>query len=96
MKKMRYLEASSSLHSNASRTNEFEDPCKELWRKHRALRVLKFQDRFHHRSKTNITLLFGVRFRQIQTRWKGNFVHYAMESSLDILSVMDIKEKFME
>jgi hypothetical protein len=27
---------------NASRTNVFEDLCKELWRKHRALRVLKF------------------------------------------------------
>jgi hypothetical protein len=34
MKKMRYSEASSSQHSNASRTNEFEDPYKELWRKH--------------------------------------------------------------
>jgi hypothetical protein len=32
-KKMRYQEAPSSYHSNASRTNEFEDPCKELWRK---------------------------------------------------------------
>jgi hypothetical protein len=30
MKKMRYPEAPSSYHSNASRTNEFEDPCKEL------------------------------------------------------------------
>jgi hypothetical protein len=30
MKKIRYSEASSSCDSNASRTNEFEDPCKEL------------------------------------------------------------------
>jgi hypothetical protein len=34
MEKMRYPEAPSSYHSNASRTNKFEDPCKELWRKH--------------------------------------------------------------
>jgi hypothetical protein len=34
MKKMRYSEAPSNYHSNASRTNEFEDLCKELWRKH--------------------------------------------------------------
>jgi hypothetical protein len=34
MKKMRYSEAPSSFHSNTSRTNEFEDPCKELWKKH--------------------------------------------------------------
>jgi endo-1,4-beta-D-glucanase Y len=33
-KKMRYPESPSSYHSNASRTNKFEDPCKELWRKH--------------------------------------------------------------
>jgi hypothetical protein len=34
MKKMRYSEVPSSCHSNASRTKKFEDPCKELWRKH--------------------------------------------------------------
>jgi hypothetical protein len=79
MKKMSYLEAPSSCHSNTSRTNEFEDPCKELWRKHQALRVLKFQDRFHHRSKTDVTLLYEVRFGQIKTRWKTNFVHCAIE-----------------
>jgi hypothetical protein len=45
------------------------------------LRVLKFQDRFHHRSKTDITLLSGVQFGKINTRWKGNFVHSEMELS---------------
>jgi hypothetical protein len=60
------------------------------------LRVLKFQDRFHRRSKTDITLLSGVRFGQIKTRWKGNFVHCAMEEILGILSVLEIKEKFVE
>jgi hypothetical protein len=30
MKKMRYSEYPSSFHSNESRTNEFEDPCREL------------------------------------------------------------------
>jgi hypothetical protein len=34
MEKMRYPEAPSSYHSNASITNKFEDPCEELWRKH--------------------------------------------------------------
>jgi hypothetical protein len=71
-------------------------PCKELWRKHLALRILKFQDRFHHRSKTDVTLLFEVRFEQIKTRSKENFVNYAMEYILGILSVLDIKENFME
>jgi hypothetical protein len=79
MKKMRYSKAASGFHSNTSRTNEFEDPCKELWRKHSVLRVLKFQDRFHRRSKTDITLLSGGRFGQIKTRWKENFVNCAME-----------------
>jgi hypothetical protein len=79
MEKMRYPEAPSSYHSDASRTNEFEDLCKELWRKHKALRVLKFQYKFHRRSKTDGTLLSGVRFGQIKTRWKGNVVHSAME-----------------
>jgi hypothetical protein len=30
MNKMRYSEDPSSCHSNESRTNEFEDPCREL------------------------------------------------------------------
>jgi hypothetical protein len=60
------------------------------------LRVLKFQDRFHCRSKTDVTLLSEVRFGQIKTRWKENFVHYAMEYILGILYVLDIKEKIME
>jgi hypothetical protein len=37
--------------------------------------------------------LSGVGFGKIKTRWKGNFVHYAVEWSLGILSVLDIKEK---
>jgi hypothetical protein len=33
MDKIGYPEAPSSYHSNTSRTNKFEDLCKELWRK---------------------------------------------------------------
>jgi hypothetical protein len=43
------------------------------------LHVLKFQDRFHRRSKTDITLLSKVRFGQIKTHWKGTFMHCAIE-----------------
>jgi hypothetical protein len=33
MEKMKYSEVPLSYHSNASITNKFEDPSKELWRK---------------------------------------------------------------
>jgi hypothetical protein len=56
----------------------------------------KFPDRYHCQSKTDVILLSGVRFGQIKTRSKENFVHCAMEQSLGILSVMYIKEKYME
>jgi hypothetical protein len=42
------------------------------------------------RSKTDVTLLSVVRFGQIKTRWKDNFVIFG------ILSVLDIKEKIHE
>jgi hypothetical protein len=89
-------EAPWIFHSNASRTNEFEDPCKELWRKHWVLHILKFQDRFHHWGKMDVTLLFKVRFGKLKTCWKGNFVHCVMEYSLGYFLFWTLKRKIME
>jgi hypothetical protein len=42
-------------------------------------RTTKGSHKFHRRSKTDVTLLSGVRCGKIKTRGKGNFVHCAMD-----------------
>ena len=44
----------------------------------------------------DITLLFGINFGQIRTRWKEKFIHFAMEQCFSICSVLEIKRKIRE
>ena len=56
-------EAPSSADSNASKIDKFEDPYKEIWQKHWALRGLKSAlDRLQRWSKTGIAHSIGVRW----------------------------------
>ena len=44
-------------------------------------------------DKMDITLLFGINFGRIRTRWKGKFVHFAMEQCFSTGSVLEIERK---
>ena len=76
-----YSEAPSNSHSNAFKINEFEDPYKEIWKEHWTLRVLKF---------------VGINFGRMKTRWKGKFMHFAMEQCFSTCSVLEIERKIRE
>ena len=54
------------------------------------------RDRLQRLDKMNITLLFGINFGRIRTRWKGKFVHFAMEQCFSICSVREIERKIHE
>jgi hypothetical protein len=61
-------EAPSSINSNASKINKFEDFYKEIWQKHWALCSLKSAlDILQCWSKTGITHLIGVHWGWIKT-----------------------------
>ena len=47
-------------------------------------------------DKIDITLLFGISFGRMRTRWKGKFVHFAMEHCFSTGSVLKLKEKFVK
>ena len=47
-------------------------------------------------DKMDITLLFGINFGRIRTRWKGKFVHFAMEQCFSTFSVLEIERKIHE
>jgi hypothetical protein len=64
-------EAPSSAGSNASKIDEFEDPCKGIWQKHWVMCSLKSSlDRLQRRSRTGITHWIGVRHGWINTYGK--------------------------
>ena len=54
------------------------------------------QGRLQRWDKMDITLLFGINFGQIRTRWKGKFVHFAMEQYFSIGSILEIERKIRE
>ena len=54
------------------------------------------RDRLQCWDKMDITLLFGINFGQIRTRWKEKFVHFAMEQCFSICSVLEIERKIRE
>ena len=47
-------------------------------------------------EEMDITLLFGINFGRIRTRWKEKFVHFAMEQCFSICSVLEIERKIRE
>ena len=51
------------------------------------------QGRLQRWDKMDITLLFGINFGQIRTRWKGKFVYFAMEKYFSTGSVLEIERK---
>ena len=53
------------------------------------------RDRLQHWDKID-TLLFGINFGQIRTRWKEKFVHFAMEQCFSTGSVLEIERKIRE
>ena len=44
----------------------------------------------------DITLLFGINFGQIRTRWKEKFMHFAMEQYFSTGSVLEIEKKIVK
>ena len=56
----------------------------------------EIRNRLQRWDKMDITLLFGINFGRIRTRWKEKFVHFAMEQCFSICSVLEIKIKIRE
>ena len=53
------------------------------------------RDRLQRWDKMDTTLLFGINFGRIRTRWKGKFVHFAMEQYFSTGSVLEIEKKIV-
>ena len=54
------------------------------------------RDRLQRWDKMDTTLLFGINFGRIRTRWKGKFVHFAMEQCFSTCSILEIERKICE
>ena len=54
------------------------------------------RDRLQRWDEMDITLLFGINFGRIRTRWKGKFVHFAMEQCFSTGTVLEIERKIHE
>ena len=54
------------------------------------------RDRLQCWDKMDITLLFGINFGRIRTRWKEKSVHFAMEQCFSTGSVLKIERKIRE
>ena len=54
------------------------------------------RDRLQRWDEMDITLLFGIHFGRMRTRWKGKFVHFAMEQCFSIGYVLEIGRKIHE
>jgi len=54
------------------------------------------RDRLQRWDETDTTPLFGINFGRMRTRWKGKFVHFAMEQCFIHVLFWKLKEKFMK
>ena len=54
------------------------------------------RDRLQCWDEMDITLLYGIYFRRMRTRWKGKFMHFAMEQCFSTRSVLEIERKIHE
>ena len=56
----------------------------------------EIRNRLQPWDKMDITLLFGINFGRIRTRWKEKIVHFAMEQCFSTGSVLEIERKICE
>ena len=56
----------------------------------------EIRNRLQRCDKMDITLLYGINFGRIRTRWKEKFVYFVMEQCLSICSVLAIERKIRE
>ena len=56
----------------------------------------EIRNRLQRWDKMDITLLFGINFGRIRTRWKEKFVHFAMEQCFSTGYVLEIGRKIRE
>ena len=56
----------------------------------------EIRNRLQRWDKMNITLLFGINFGRIRTRWIEKFVYFAMEQCFRTSSVLEIERKIHE
>ena len=54
------------------------------------------RDRLQRWDEMDITLLFGINFGRMRTRWKGKFMHFAMEQCFSTCSILEIERKIRE
>ena len=54
------------------------------------------RDRLQRWDEMDITLLFGISFGRMRTRWKGKFVHFTMEHCFSTHFVLEIERKNYE
>ena len=54
------------------------------------------QGRLQRWDEMVIALLFGINFGRMRTRWKGKFVHFAMEQCFTTCFVLKIERKIRE
>ena len=54
------------------------------------------RDRLQRWDEMNTTLLFGINFGLMRTRWKGKLVHFTMEQCFSTCSVLKIERKIHE
>ena len=50
----------------------------------------EIRNRLQRWDEMDITLLFGIKFGRMRSRWKGKFVHFAMEQYFSTGSVLEI------
>ena len=56
----------------------------------------EIRDRLQRWDEIDITLLFGINFGRMWTRWKGKFVHFTMEQCFSICFFWKLNEKFVK
>ena len=56
----------------------------------------EIRNRLQRWDKMDTTLLFGINFGRIRTRWKEKFMHFAMEQCFSTGSVLEIERKIHE
>ena len=56
----------------------------------------KIRNRLQRWDKMDITLLFGINFGRIRTRWKGKFAHFAMEQCFSTGYFLEIGREIRE